>query len=409
VDGAGNAYVTGSTNAPDFPTTPGTYLPHVPFQPNKFIPRTAFVTKLNPTASPGLVYSTYLRGTGTATVGSAVEANGIAVDRAGNAYVIGTTNATDFPITPGAVQAALAGARDAFVTKLNPTGSAPLLYSTYLGGTGDEEAHGIAVDTAGNAYLTGITHSADFPTTAGALRTTASGGNWTGFVTKLNATGGAPLLFSTYLGGTNADFARGIAVDGAGNAWVTGDTASTDFPVTANAFQRVFRGSTENAFVTKINATGSAPLLYSSYLGGTGGEGVSNIAVDSAGTAYVVGSTGSSDFPTTPGAFQSTFMGGFADGFVATFGDATQALTQSLTSIIDGLNNPSLSAVLLPFVQQIPAVVGSLNALQTAAAINDVNSFIATVQFLLSRNLLPTAQGSQLLTLANQTLAVLKQ
>ncbi len=163
VDSAGNAYVTGFTTSTNFPTTPGA------FQPTFGGSSDVFVTKLNPTGS-ALVYSTYLGGTGDDDSG------GIAVDSAGNAYVAGVTSSANFPTTPGAFQLTLGGSTDAFVTKLNPTGSA-LAYSTYLGGTGDETCDAIAVDSAGNAYVTGQTGSTDFPTTSGAFQPTLSGSN----------------------------------------------------------------------------------------------------------------------------------------------------------------------------------------------------------------------------------------
>ena len=218
------------------------------------------MAKLNPTGT-ALVYSTYLGGT------SADQGNGIAVDTAGDAYVTGLTYSTDFPTTAGAYQTSPGGGADAFVTKLNPTGTA-LVYSTYLGGMSDDYGAGIAVDTAGNAYVTGCTESTDFPTTPGAYQT-SHGGGADAFVTKLNPTGTA-LVYSTYLGGTNDDRGNGIAVDTAGDAYVTGQTTSTDFPTTAGGFQTPYGGD-QDAFVAKLNPTGTA-LIYSTYLGGTGND-----------------------------------------------------------------------------------------------------------------------------------------
>jgi hypothetical protein len=294
VDVAGNAYVTGFTTSTDFPTTTGAF--DMTFNGNA----DAFVTKVNSTGS-ALVYSTYLGGT------SDELGNGIAVDLARNAYVTGVTTSTNFPTTLGTFDATFSGSRDAFVTKLNTTGSAPLLYSTYLGGTFFDQGLGIAVDAAGNAYVTGETSSSDFPTTLGAFDTTHNV-SVDAFVTKLNATGSAPLLYSTYLGGSSGDGGNGIAVDAAGNAYVTGSTQSTDFPTTPGAFDTTFNGGPD-AFVTKLNATGSAPLLYSTYLGGIPVDVGSGIAVDAAGDAYVTGFTQSTNFPTTPGAFDTTFNG----------------------------------------------------------------------------------------------------
>src|SRR5438477_2498195 len=179
-----------------------------------------------------------------------------------------------------------------------------LVYATYLGSSGWDYGSGIAVDAAGSAYVTGSTSSADFPT-ANALQA-AKAGFQNAFVTKLNPTGSA-LVYSTYLGGSRGDEGFGIAVDAAGSAYVTGGTGSADFPTTAGAFQTTYGGG--DAFVTKLNATGTA-LVYSTYLGGSRGDGGFGIAVDAAGSAYVTGSTNSTDFPTTPGAIQTTYSGG---------------------------------------------------------------------------------------------------
>src|SRR5207249_5256491 len=178
-----------------------------------------------------------------------------------NAYVAGSTTLTDFPTTTGAVQTASGGSADAIVAKVDPTGSG-LIYSTYLGGAADDEGYGIAVDGAGNAYVTGYTSSTNFPTTAGAFRTSFSG-NTDAFVTKVNPSGSA-LAYSTYLGGSGYERAPGIAVDAAGNAYVTGFTDSANFPTTPGAIQTNFAGTTD-VFVTKVNPSGSG-LAYSTYL-----------------------------------------------------------------------------------------------------------------------------------------------
>jgi Beta-propeller repeat len=241
-----------------------------------------------------LIYSTFLGGS------EEDDGFGIAVDNSGNAYVTGGTNSTDFP-TMNPLQPAGGGA---FVAKINPSGSA-LVYSTYLGGSGGDTGFGIAVDSAGNAYVTGYTGSTDFPT-MNALQPTYAGSH-DAFVAKINAVGSA-LVYSTYLGGSGQEIGFGIIVDSAGNAYVTGDTYSTDFP-TMNPLQPA-NGGGSDAFVAKLNAVGSA-LVYSTYLGGSANEGSSGIAVDDAGNAYVTGGTNSTDFPTTPGAFQTTGPGGF--------------------------------------------------------------------------------------------------
>jgi hypothetical protein len=325
VDATGNVYVAGYTRSTDFPTTADAFQPAHTGGYN-----VAFVTKINPAGS-ALVYSTYLGGS------NFEQAYGIAVDAEGSAYVTGRTSSWDFPTTAAAFQPAHTGGYNAaFVTKLNPTGSA-LVYSTYLGGSKSEYGYGIAVDTTGNAYVTGETHSTNFPTTPGAFQA-AWGGDLAqcsscpgcdsgpkcsadAFVTKLNPSGSA-LVYSTYLGGILIDMGRRIAVDAAGNAYVTGGTASDNFPTTPGAFQVTYGGFDDyfkynvgDAFVTKLNPSGSA-LVYSTYLGGPARDSAGGIAVDADGNAYVTGSTSSLNFPTTPGAFQTSFSGGSFDAFV---------------------------------------------------------------------------------------------
>jgi hypothetical protein len=296
VDSAGNAYVVGFTCSTDFPTMN-------PLQPsyaggNPYC-GDAFVTKLNHTGT-ALVYSTYLGGS------NADYGLGIAVDSAGNAYVTGYTTSTDFPITPGAFQTVCNGGSgcsqygDAFVAKINAAGSA-LVYSTYLGGNSYDTSSRVAVDSSGNAYVTGQTSSTDFPTTPGAFQT-IFGGRSDAFVTKFNPSGSG-LVYSTYLGGSLWDEGSGIAVDSAGNAYVTGATGSADFP-TMNPLQPTFGGGYDDAFVSKLNPMGSQ-LVYSTYLGGSGPDAGLGIAVDGAHNAYITGGTSSTNFPVTPGAFQT--------------------------------------------------------------------------------------------------------
>jgi hypothetical protein len=311
VDANGNAYVTGDTQANDFPTTAGAFQPAFGGGTTD-----AYVTKLNPTGS-ALVYSTYLGG-GVDETGF-----GLALDAAGNAYVTGNTTSTNFPTITGAFQPANSGAGDAFVTKLNAAGSA-LMYSTFLGGTNTEAGNDIAVDALGNAYLTGVTFSTDFPV-QGAFQP-ASGGVNDAFVTKLNAAGTA-LVYSTYLGGGDREFGEGIALDASGNAYVAGATESTNFP-TQNPFQAANAGSAgvSDVFVTKFNAAGSA-LVYSTYLGGNLQDSGTEVAVDSHGNAYIVGETVSPDFPVQD-AFQATPPSG-DDAFVTKLNAAGSALVYS--------------------------------------------------------------------------------
>jgi hypothetical protein len=324
VDALDNAYVTGFTFSSTFPTTPGAF--DTIFGGTPFL-EDAFVTKLNPLGS-GLVYSTYLGGS------DVDQGRGIAVEASGNAYVTGYTYSSNFPTTTGAFQTTFGGGSfDAFVTKLNPAGSAPLLYSTYLGGFNYDVGLGIAVNTLANAFVTGYTYSPNFPTTTGAFQTTF-GGTSDAFVTKLNPTGSSPLVYSTYLGGYDVDWGLGIAVDALDNAYLTGYTESSNFPITSGALQPT-RGGVVDAFVTKLNPTGSSPLVYSTYLGGVNYDEGFGIAVDPLDNAYVTGYTYSPNFPTTTGAFQPTF-GGYLDAFVTKITDVVLPPPPSVGKVTGG-------------------------------------------------------------------------
>jgi hypothetical protein len=349
VDTAGNAYVAGQTSSTDFPVTPGAFQTTDHAAANGTF--TAFVTKLNPTGT-ALVYSTYLGGSGIQN-GSGDSARGLAVDSSGNAYVIGSAGSTDFPVTQGAFQtmnrAAANDDANAFVAKLNPSGTA-LVYSTYVGGSGlsadtpysGDKGNAIAVDAAGDAYVAGETFSVDFPVTPGAYQTTNNAAATklsNAFVTELNPAGTA-LVYSTYLGGSGGrlsyagDIGNAIAVDLAGDVVVAGETFSTDFPVTPGAYQTTNNAAANestNAFVTKLNPTGTA-LVYSTYLGGSGGDIGSAIAVDTASNVYVAGQTGSTDFPVTTGAFQTTDHAaakGLTNAFVTKLNPTGTALVYS--------------------------------------------------------------------------------
>jgi|SRR5579859_1239803 len=315
VDSAGSAYVTGFTRSPNFPTTPNSYESAMPpgCDPQFDTPCTfVYVTKFSADGS-SLVYSTF--------IGNHASGYGIAVDGSGSAYITGSAG-NGFPTTPNAFQPGNRNTASAFVTKLSPDGSA-LDYSTYLGGTGNgnlgDTGYGIAVDSSGNAYVTGQTYSHDFPTANPIQATNQSASGSNAFVAEINASGSA-LVYSTYLGGSYSnpsiccfgDAGSGIAVDASGGAYVLGSTSSTDFP-TANAFQPTNHGTanaygaTINGFVAKISSGGSA-LVYSTYLGGSGpsGDNGTAVAVDASDNAYVTGNTSSADFPTTPNAFQTT-------------------------------------------------------------------------------------------------------
>jgi hypothetical protein len=299
VDQNGEAYLVGTTTS-IFPTTSGSLHPG-PVTLSASQSR-VFVSKFNSTGT-ALLYSTYLSGS------VAEQGNGIALDSNGDALVVGCTWSSDFPITTGAFQTKnYTSQYTGFVAELNSTGTA-LIYSTYLGGSTQSCVNHVALDATGNAYLTGYTLDTDFPVSPRAFMTTAPAkgatNTITAFVSKLNPTGTA-LVYSTYLGGEWYDYATSITADSAGEAYVGGTTSSNNFPVTQGALQATREGSNRQAgFVTKLNASGSA-LVYSTFLNGNFIDSVNAITVDRSGNAYATGSTESSDFPVTAGAFQST-------------------------------------------------------------------------------------------------------
>ncbi|MCY3017600.1 MAG: SBBP repeat-containing protein [Planctomycetota bacterium] len=352
VGSSGNAYVGGTTSSTNFPTAG-------PFQAANAGSNDVFIVKLN-AAGTALVYCTYLGGSGSDTC------SGIALDGSGNAYVTGVTQSANFP-TVNAFQsthASMPGAWDSYVAKLNAAGNA-LVYSTYLGGGGQDVATNIAVDGAGNACVAGRTSSSDYPT-ANAFQAVAAAPNNL-FVTKLNAAGTA-LIFSTFLGGSNEDAGGGIAVDASGDVYVAGYTFSTDFP-TLNPFQGSSGGSTD-AFVTKLRGTGNS-IIYSTYLGGSGTDSISGIAVDAAGSAYVVGNTTSTSFPIV-NAVQPAYAGN-QDVFVAKLNPAGNALVFSTylggtgadynnTIAIDGSGNVHVTG------RTLSTDFPTANALQTSNA-----------------------------------------
>jgi hypothetical protein len=318
-------FVAGTTESPNFPTTAGAYDRTISSGSSPHLD--GFIAKIAPAGS-SLLYSTYLGGDITAPAGDTA-INGLAVDGSGNAYVTGRTDSTAHPVTAGAYQTA---PRKGFVTKFNATATA-LIYSTYIGGSGDDIPNAIAVDAAGNAYLTGIVHSDDFPTTATAFQRVRKGGA-DAFVTKLNATGTA-LVYSTLFGGgelnwntahsgwsdrTGFEQGTAIALDSSSNAYIVGQSSSTDMPLAGASFQKTLssiqirNGGTgqvwngDNGFWAKFNPTGSS-LLYSTYFGGSASPNcnlstfpfdhnpANAIAVDSVGNVAIAGATLSPTFP----------------------------------------------------------------------------------------------------------------
>jgi uncharacterized protein (TIGR03437 family) len=346
VDAAGNAYITGQTTSTNFPVV-NPYQSTFGGSGTGSIIRTgdAFVAKLSPTGNH-LIYSTYLGG-GQDDAGTA-----IAIDSTGNAYVTGATQSVNFPVTSGVYQGHIAGVGgepikpccglpswdpgDAFIAKLDPTGST-LIFSTFLGGTSDDLAFTIALDSSNNIYVGGCTLSSDFPTTPGALQRVWGGidgqneflNTGDGFVTKLNPTGTA-LIYSTLFGGPGDDCVSAIAVDSSSNVYMTGSTSSANLPATAGAFQPSYKGYFAlpfniehlygDAFVAKLNPSGSA-LVYMSYLGGSANDGGTALAIDGAGNAYVTGFSDSEDFPLAS-ALQSKMAGDGGQAALLLYGDA---------------------------------------------------------------------------------------
>ncbi|HYP29055.1 MAG TPA: SBBP repeat-containing protein [Blastocatellia bacterium] len=345
VDKDGNSYITGLTTSADFPTANA-------LQPSLRGPTDAFVIKLN-AEGDGVLYSTFLGGTGV-DVG-----RDIAVDKAGNAYVTGSTTSANFPTTPGAFQTAhrdgLLGSDDAFVAKLNASGNG-LAYSTYLGGSralnsaANDRGLAVAVDSKGGAYVAGTTFSLDFPVRRALqprFNLSETGGFFLcfttavpsipasdAFITRLNPAG-SRLAFSTYFGGTGSEEIRDIVLDSSGNVCVAGRTCSPNFP-RVNATQTIYGGGISDAFVSKLSASGRS-IIFSTYLGGSGEDIANGVAVEPEGNVGVAGETDSSDLPTTGGALQPKLGGSVI------FGSADEgALWEAART---GLPNSDISVV----------------------------------------------------------------
>jgi len=439
VDSNGSAYVTGYTDSTNFPTTAGAY--QTTFGGGKLA---VFVTKLN-TVGSALVYSTYLSGSGNDN------SYGIALDNSGNAYVTGSASA-GFPTTAGAYQTTFGGGGQAFVTKLNASGSA-LVYSTYVGGSGGSGSNGIAVDSSGSAYITGSA-GVGFPTTAGAFQTTYSGVAGDAFVSKLNASGSA-LVYSTYmaadlkcrgialdsngntyvtgyyipmqsnaetfvfklntigsaldyfkfLSSSTSNYGYGIAVDNSGSAYIIGSTSDT-FPTTAGAYQTTFGGFVD-IFVTKLNPAGNA-LVYSTYLGGSGADQGNAIALDSGGNAYVTGYTNGS-FPTTTGAYQTAYGGSNSDVFVTKLdmipipptttptNSTTPTLTPSVTNTFT-LTVTASSTATPTFTPSATSTSTATPTLTPSATTTSSLTATATASYTLTRTVTTTVTPSPTMT-----------
>lgn len=303
LDPLGNSVVAGLTISPDFPVTPGAY--DIGFNGG---PGDAFVAKLSEDGS-SLLWSTFLGGS------AGEEADGLALDTFGNPVVVGQTLSFDFPVTPGANDTSFnGGAGDAFAAKLSGDGSV-LVWSTFLGGSAVDFASTLVLEPSGNAVLTGYTESADFPATPGAYDTSFNGGQ-DAFVAKLSSDG-ATFLWNTFLGGSGGDAGRSLDQNASGSVVVAGYTTSADLPSSPGAYDMTYNGMTD-AFTAQISSDGSG-LQWSTFLGGVANDVLLALALDPSERPILAGYTSSSDFPVTPGAYDTTFNGAY-DAFVAQLG-----------------------------------------------------------------------------------------
>ena len=311
LDQAGNVYLTGTTGAKDFPVTIEALMPSLDNASGMGPTEDAFLVKLNSTGS-ALVYATYLGGS------DYDQGTSIAIDSQGQVYVLGTTKSEDFPVTLNAYDTTYpfplpnySNAKNCFVAKLNATLSA-LEYATFLGGNRDENCTELALDATGSAFITGDTTSEDFPTTSAAF--IPQGQNSDAFIVKLSPDG-SDLSYASFLGGSQSDFGKGIAIAETGEVFITGMTNSSDFPVTPNAYSGVKKcgSSFFNAFVARLNLVESY-ILYATFLGGCGNDYGNAIALDDSGAVSIAGET-RGDFPVI-NALLPEYAGGLLDGFV---------------------------------------------------------------------------------------------
>jgi hypothetical protein len=393
VDAGGAAFITGSTIG-RYPVTAGAFRPQPANAP------AIFVTKLN-AAGNELAYSTYLDGAGAG--------HGIAVDATGNAYIAGYTYSATFTTTVGAVQRDYGGATDAFVVKLDPTGASQV-YSTFLGGSGEDQATTIRVTAGGSAYVAGFTSSANFPFTPGAYRTAYSGGT-DAFVTQIDSLGSG-LTYSTFLGGTNIDRAYALDVDSNGNAYVAGQTYSSGFLPSPGALQGSHGGGAD-AFLVKLSAGGSS-VTYWTFLGSSGTcavpdpfrtyqcDGAFAVAVESNGTAWIAGVAGA-EFPLIAG--HQTTIGGNGDAFVAQISaDGASLLYGSFVG--GGLGEAALSLATSPITgtvavgftnsTDLPVTPGALQPVRGGGAQEGFLTLLApcSVTLAASSSFFPNTAGS---------------
>ncbi len=295
-DANNNTFIIGETTSSNFPVTSGAY------QSSNNGLEDVFLSKFS--SDGNLIWSTYIGGVDT-ELGQGIETNGN-----GDVFISGVTSSSNFPTTGGAYQSTISGSNDAFLSKFSGNGS--LNWSTFLGGNSQDDGQAVATDINGNVFITGNTESANFPTTSGAYQGTL-GGSGDGYVTKFTGTGS--LSWSTFFGGNNKDMGKALATDNNGNVFVTGNTNSSNFPTTSGAYQTTFNGGMD-AFLYKLSSGGS--LSWSTYLGGNNNESGQGIATDNVGNVIVTGNTQSANFPTSTGAYQTSY-GGAEDAFVSKF------------------------------------------------------------------------------------------
>jgi len=406
VDSSGNAYIGGVTLSTNFPVLNAYQAKYKggggspPFCCGSAAPFMStgdgFLTKLNP-GGTGLLFSTYFGGSLDDSVTS------LAIDGSGNVYLGGSTVSTDFPVLD-AYQSTFGGAAsadvqpvittgDGWVAKFNSTGQP--VFSTYLGGSSDDAVMGLAIDSTGAVYVTGFTSSANFPVTAGAAQSKLAGPTtltgergflWGDAFAAKFAPSGKSLVYSTFIGGSDDDAGMAIAVDSAGNAYIGGFSASTNFPVTKNALQPTFGGASSDAtdptgdgFISQINPDGSA-LLFSTYYGGSGDDAVSSVALDAQGNVHFAGATVSPNLTVTANAAQHSFGGDFDDP--ENLGDGFVAMIAGLASV--SVTGPAITAV-VNGASYLPGIVPN-----SWATIYGTNLSPATGSWTITNGQLPT-------------------
>lgn len=346
VDKSGNSFITGQTYSNDYPIKTGAYRDSMKGSGD------IFVTKLNSigknlffstfigsnesdigydifidkfgnsylTGNSGKSFAAKLNSTGSALIYFKEIGTGksykIASDSLGNAYICGSANSSSYPVTTGTFDTVYnGGADDAVITKLKPNGKS-LIYSTFLGGAGDDQAYGLTINSTGYLFVSGYTNSPDFPVTVGVLNTSHEGDeNYADvFLSKLNPDGNF-LNYSSLIGGNINDWAYSIAIDNSENTYITGLTTSINFPVSPGAYDKIFNGG-DDVFVSKVNPYASL-IVYSTFIGGSNGDGAESLVLDKNNNVYITGITWSTNFPVTLDAFDKSNNSPYYNCFVS--------------------------------------------------------------------------------------------